>query len=268
MLKKAFLTLLALLLILTMAACKKDEDPPSGGGGGGDITETTPPANSDPVLSKSGELEGTDIVWEVYSDHTMYVKCKGTHAQGESCAMKDLEKLSNGNPDQPWWENGGKSATDRPTDGGATTVTKLVIGEGITALGDYAFMDMRLLEEVILPSTLKEISYHSFFGCPKLKTVKGGFGVTHIEASAFDSCIDLETVELSPTLVEVEDRAFSNVIPTGSNKRLVLRVKGTEQAWSAAIEAMETTEKGGGIPGYLLGTDNDAFKNAVITYVS
>ena len=268
MLKKAFLTLLALLLILTVAACKKDEDPPSGGGGDDDITDTTPPANSDPVLSKSGELEGTDIVWEVYSDHTMYVKCKGTHAQGEPCALPDFHRLQGveNKTDQPWWENGGKSATDRPTDGGATTVTNLVIGEGITALGDYAFMDMRLLEEVVLPSTLKEISYHSFFGCPKLKAVKGGFGVTLIDSGAFASCTDLETVELSTALTEVAESAFSDVIASGSNKKLTLKVKGTAAAWEAALETMRNTKNQWDAP--CLGAGNAAFENATVEYVS
>ena len=266
MLKKLLSILLALTLAALTVACNKDEDPDDNkGGGGAPPTENT--GDEEPTLSKSGELEDSDIVWEIYSDNTMYLKCKGTHAKGEPCEITDFDKLSNGNLNQPWWENGGRYTTERPTDGGATTVSKLVIGEGITALGKYAFAKMQLLTEVTLPSTLKEISYFSFYQCPKLKTVLGGFGVTHIEASAFASCTDLETVELSPALIEVEESAFGNIIPTASSKKLALKIKGTEEAWAAAVTAMETTEKGDGIPGYLLGQGNDAFKNATVTYI-
>lgn len=263
MLKKVLLALLAVLLILTLVACNKDEDPENKDG-----DDTTPPATTgddEPTLTKSGELEGTDIVWEVYSDHTMYVKCKGTHAATEPCSLPDFEKLQGieNKTNQPWWENGGKSATDRPTDGGATTVTKLVIGEGITALGDYAFMDMKLLEEVVLPSTLKEISYQSFFGCPKLKTVKGGFGVTLIDSGAFASCTVLETIELSPVLTEVAENAFADVAKSG--KKLTVKIKGTADEWETAVETMRTTENALGFP--CLAEGNDAFETATVEYV-
>lgn len=260
MLKKILSVLLALLLILTVSACGKDKDPDNEDD---NTNSTTPPASTtdnEPTLSKSGELEGTDIVWEIYTDHTMYVKCKGEHAADEPCVLPDFEKLGNTNqPNQPWWENGGKTSTERLTDGGTVTVTKLVIGEGITALGDYAFMDMKLLAEVILPSTLKEISYESFFGCSKLKTVTGGFGVTLIESGAFASCTDLETVELSPALTTVEDSAFTDVIASGSDKRLTLKIKGEATAWETALEAMRSSDR--------LGLGNAAFENAVAEYV-
>ena len=149
--------------------------------------------------------------------------------------------------------------------GGAFTVTKLVVGEGVTALGDYAFAFMYALEEVVLPSTLTEISYKSFENCPKLRTVSGGFGVTLIESEAFLSCENLTAVELSTALTEVQDKAFDKVITTGSQRKLTLRIKGTAESWSAALERMRTTKNTYGFD--CLGTDNDAFVNATLEYV-
>ncbi len=270
MLKKAFLILLSLLLILSLAACKKD-DTPDEGGNNGDVPITPENKNEPPTLCDSGELEGTDILWEIYSDETMYVKCKGEHAATEPCTMPDFDRQGttpNGVPltDQPWWKSGGKHSTDRAQDdGGAYTVKKLVIGEGITALGDYAFAYMAILEEVVLPASLTEISYKSFEDCPKLKTVSGGFGVTLIESEAFLSCENLTTVELSTALVEVQDKAFDHVIANGSQRKLTLRIKGTAESWSAAMEAMRTTKNTDGFD--CLGADNAAFEDANVEYV-
>lgn len=274
MLKKAFLILLSLLLAASLFACNKSDTggekvPPPGLGD--DLNK--PKEEETPATLVVGEdIAGTDLKWEIYSDETMYVTCKGTHAPTQPCALPDYAKegtTPNGTvlTDQPWWKCGGKNDTDRAEDdGGASTVKKLIIGEGITALGDYAFAYMELLEEVVLPSTLTEISYKSFEDCPKLKTVTGGFGVTVIESEAFLSCLNLTTVELSPVLVEVQDKAFDKVIPAASTRVLTLRIKGTEAAWAAAMTTMRAAENADGFP--CLGADNAAFENATVEYVS
>lgn len=273
MLKKAFLILLSLLLAASLFACNKSDTngekvPPPGLGDDLGKTEEEPPA----TLVMGEDIAGTDLKWELYSDHVMYVTCKGTHTATEPCVLPDYAK--NGTTpkgtvltDQPWWKCGGKNDTDRAEDdGGAYTVQKLIIGEGITALGDYAFAFMELLEEVVLPSTLKEISYKSFEDCPKLKTVSGGFNVTLIESEAFLSCSALATIELSTALTEVQDKAFDKVLTAGSTRTLTLRIKGTADSWSEAMSTMRETKNTDGFP--CLGADNAAFENATVEYVS
>ena len=263
MFKKILSLLLCLLLIFSFAACNKDEKP--GDNTPDDDIEDDGNKDNTPILTRSGTVEGTHITWEVYSDHVMYLKCPGGHAAGEECVLPDME-VADKTSNQPWYENGGKNATDRTTDGGATTVTKLVIGEGITALGQSAFEKMELLTEVILPSTLKTISFKSFRRCPQLKTVSGGKNVTVIESEAFLSCTNLETVEVTVTLTEVQDMAFSGVIAHNVSKKLTVKVYGDADGWAATMERLRNTENADGFP--CLGSENEAFENATVEYIA
>lgn len=73
-----------------------------------------------------------------------------------------------------------------------TTVTSLVIPEGVTEIPDYAFIGSRL-ESVSLPSTLTKIGASAFDGS-KLKSVTIPAAVTELGNSAFENCSSLATV--------------------------------------------------------------------------
>ena len=49
------------------------------------------------------------------------------------------------------------------------TLDKLVIPDGITAIGKYAFMHVIGLTEVILPDSIEEIESSVFSGCKSLE---------------------------------------------------------------------------------------------------
>lgn len=61
--------------------------------------------------------------------------------------------------------------TDAPWRDYSETVKKIVIGEGVTLIGWFAFHNFDLLEEVYIPSTVREVQPGAFGDCPKLKTV-------------------------------------------------------------------------------------------------
>ncbi len=62
--------------------------------------------------------------------------------------------------------------SERPWDELRTTLKKLAIGEGITRIGVRAFEGFENLEEVILPSSVRAISYHAFYDCRSLRHVR------------------------------------------------------------------------------------------------
>jgi len=70
------------------------------------------------------------------------------------------------------------------------------IGEGVTSVNAYAFAGCSNLERVILPKSLKEISYGMFRECKNLRGVDIGEGVTSVNAYAFAGCSNLERVIL------------------------------------------------------------------------
>lgn len=87
-------------------------------------------------------------------------------------------------------------------------VTELVIEEGITSIGTYAFYAAEL-QSITLPSTLKRIGECSFFSLGGLETLTLPEGLETIDYLAFAGC-QLEEVKFPTTLKNIEDFAFSD----------------------------------------------------------
>lgn len=88
------------------------------------------------------------------------------------------------------------------------TIEKLVIGEGITYVGNYAFANLKDLNSVNFPSTLKTIGANAFYNCRKLTNVKFNDSLEKIGENAFYYCYGLETIELGNSLKTIGDYAF------------------------------------------------------------
>ena len=93
---------------------------------------------------------------------------------------------------------------------GESTITKVVLPEGIEKIGAYAFANLTGLEEIVLPSTLQAIEYGAFYGCTALQkiTFSGENNLQIINQNAFENCDLQETVDLSAACV-ISDYAFA-----------------------------------------------------------
>ena len=89
-------------------------------------------------------------------------------------------------------------------------ISRLLMAEGITAIGERAFQDGNLLTEIILPSSVTAVGRYSFAGCKWLKTVRRAYNVKSIGDRAFSGCGALERIEVSEELVYLGARAFEN----------------------------------------------------------
>lgn len=80
-------------------------------------------------------------------------------------------------------------------------ITKVVIGEGITAIKNYGFYKCSALASVELPSTLTEIAYGAFQGTTSLKSISIPAKVTGFGSQVFkDSGLkDITFLGLTPT---------------------------------------------------------------------
>ena len=65
------------------------------------------------------------------------------------------------------------------------------IGEGVSTLGTYSFIQCTGLQEVSLPTTLRSIGSDVFPGCTALEELELPNGLTSIGTSAFSSCTSL-----------------------------------------------------------------------------
>ena len=85
---------------------------------------------------------------------------------------------------------------------------KLIVGEGITNISDYAFGSFEKLSDISLSSTLESIKIGGFENCLSLKNVILPDNVTYLGSGAFAYCVSLESIDLGDGLVTVRDFVF------------------------------------------------------------
>lgn len=103
-------------------------------------------------------------------------------------------------------------------------VKSVVVEEGVTTIGNYAFQYMSELSSVSLPKSLRSIGTFAFGYCAKLTEVTIPEGVTHIGSKTFSSC-KLTTLNLPSTLQYIDMKCFdgTSVVDVYYN--------GTKAAW-------------------------------------
>lgn len=86
---------------------------------------------------------------------------------------------------------------------------KVVIAEGVTSVGNYAFYEMSALKEVHLASTVTAIGNYAFAFCGSLETVSLPEGLTSVGEGAFEGCGKLSSVYLRSQVSSLGERAFA-----------------------------------------------------------
>lgn len=76
------------------------------------------------------------------------------------------------------------------------TLTEFTIPDGITSIGDYAFMNSKSLTSVKIPNSVTIIGSSAFQGCTTLKNVKIPNSIKFIYGNTFNNCTNLEKVTL------------------------------------------------------------------------
>lgn len=90
------------------------------------------------------------------------------------------------------------------------SIKKIVLGEGITTVGSYAFVRCKNAASVVFPSTLKEIHTYGFDNCRSLKEMNLPYGLQRIDRCAFSECVALTRLELPDSVTTVDGSIFSN----------------------------------------------------------
>ena len=88
------------------------------------------------------------------------------------------------------------------------TFSKVVIGEGITHIGDYAFEGCYSLKSINIPESVQEIGDSVFVGCESLENITIPESVTYIGDYAFEGCVSLENINIPESVQEIGDYVF------------------------------------------------------------
>ena len=87
-------------------------------------------------------------------------------------------------------------------------LTALTLNEGLTSIGDGAFMNCDGLREVIVPNSVKSIGTFAFSGCSSLQEAVLGSGITRIEEGTFYACNRLSHVNIPSKVTFIGEVAF------------------------------------------------------------
>ena len=92
----------------------------------------------------------------------------------------------------------------------AEQVKTVVIGNGITTIGDEAFAFCSSLQSVSISDTVTSIGARAFLNCVSLQSASLPEKLTTIKKSAFNNCIVLTNVVLPETVESIEGWAFED----------------------------------------------------------
>lgn len=89
-------------------------------------------------------------------------------------------------------------------------IVKVVVSEGVTGIGAYAFSDFTGMEQISLPSSLDRIGEKAFCYCSSLKDPVLPEGLLYIEDVAFMNCSSIESICLPASLISFGKAVFGD----------------------------------------------------------
>lgn len=95
-----------------------------------------------------------------------------------------------------------------PWYGHRNEILQIVLSEGITDIGDWAFADCTAVSHINLPGSVQTIGEAAFYGCTGMTMLGLNNGLRIIGESAFSQCENLADLRLPETVIEIDHHAF------------------------------------------------------------
>ena len=145
-----------------------------------------------------------DITWTLSDDGTLTIS-------GTDMPDYSSEKA-------PWYsrrqiiekvviENGVTSIGDYAFRG-CNSLTSITIPNSVTSIGDYAFSECYRLTSITIPNSVTSIGDYAFYGCSGLTSITIPNSVTSIGDYAFSGCSGLTSITIPNSVTSIGDYAF------------------------------------------------------------
>ena len=95
-----------------------------------------------------------------------------------------------------------------PWDNDQYKIKTVVIEDGVTNIGDCAFLLCESLTSVTIPNSVTSIGNCAFYYCKSLTSITIGNSVTSIGESAFEGCSSLTSITIPNSVTRIEMLAF------------------------------------------------------------
>ena len=89
-------------------------------------------------------------------------------------------------------------------------IEDVIIKDGVTSIGDYAFCFCRSLTSVTIPNSVTSIGNYAFENCSGLTSITIPNSVTSIGDYAFENCTSLTSVTIPNSVTSIGNYAFSD----------------------------------------------------------
>ena len=116
------------------------------------------------------------------------------------------------------------------------TITSVIIEEGVTSIGDWAFHACCALSSVTLPDSLISIGYHAFSHCYSLTSIDIPNSVRTIDNKAFLAC-NLTSVTIPASLTSINSMSFA-----GNNMTSITIPSSVSEMYSEAFAWCENLD--------------------------
>ena len=126
-----------------------------------------------------------NLTWKLYEDGTLNISGTG--------AMKDYNSTDNLSPA---YMN--------------SSVKKVVIEEGVTNIGNWAFSECSSLTSITIPDSVTNIGAAAFDSCGSLTSIVIPNSVTSIESYAFSACSSLTSITIPDSVTSIGNNAFDS----------------------------------------------------------
>ena len=91
-----------------------------------------------------------------------------------------------------------------------SNLTNISIPNSVTTIGEYAFLDCELLDNVIVPDSVDSIGAHAFRFCLGLKSIVLPDSITTLESGLFFYCRSMTSIIIPESVTSIGDSVFDN----------------------------------------------------------
>ena len=152
----------------------------------------------------------TEVVTPKTIDGHPVTRLEGTFRQPEAEKKDEAGKADGASSSaSAEMEEADKAQAAQPGEEEEGGIRSITVSEGVDYIDGYTFANLATLEEVSLPSTLKQVNGYTFEGLKGLKEVTLSEGLETIQTEAFKDT-GIETIVLPETLQTIGAKAFQS----------------------------------------------------------
>lgn len=141
--------------------------------------------------SESGDTTQTEEIsrnYEIKKEETWDVSINGDGSVMAKWTLEDRTLAISGIGKMKGWESNSEEDWHKQYE---NIIQKVIIENGVTNIGDYAFNECSRLESTTIPEGVTSIGYDAFSRCSSLTNIDISSSVTSIRDSAFYECSNL-----------------------------------------------------------------------------